>query len=147
MFGTSRCCIFKNSFHASHRVSMLSSSRTDSLTHSLTHSPSLSLISSHCSPLMTPALLPSLPSVLIRFGGSCDHRPNENALPHPTTFVCKEHFPITSALFYFILYRFVVRSFAARCYPTKPLDNTLRLNYELFSLVTDMTSPFQNKRR
>ena len=35
MFGTSKCCIFKNSFHARHRVSMLSSSLTDFFTHSL----------------------------------------------------------------------------------------------------------------
>jgi len=82
---------------------------------------------------MTPALLPRLPSVLIRFGGSCDHRPNENALPHSTMFVRKEHFPITFVLFYFILFGFVVRSFAAG--PTEPLASTLRLNHSLFNFT------------
>lgn len=91
-----------------------------SLSHSLlSHSP----ISSRCSPLMIPALLPGLPSVLIRFGGSCDHRPNENALPHPTMFVRKEHFPVTFILFYFILFGFAVHSFAVR--RTKPLPKHL----------------------
>jgi len=116
-------------------VSMLSSSLTNFLTHPLSVclSLSLSLISSRCSPLMTPALLPRLPSVLIRFGGSCDHRPNENALPHSTMFVRKEHFPVTFVLFYFILFGFVVRSFAAG--PTEPLANTIRLNHELFNFI------------
>lgn len=132
MFGTSKCCIFKNSFHASHRCF-----HAVNLPYQLSHSPavslSLSLISSRCSPLMTPALLPRLPSVLIRFGGSCDHRPNENALPHSTLFVRKEHFPITFVLFYFILFGFVIRSFAAG--PMEPLASTLRLNHELFNFT------------
>jgi hypothetical protein len=46
---------------------------------------------------------------------------------------CKEHFPITFILLYFILFGFAVRSFAVR--PTEPLANTLRLNYELFNFT------------
>lgn len=63
---------------------------------------------------MTPALLPGLPSVLIRIGESRDHRPNENAMPRPTQFERMEYSAEYLVFFRFKSFDFLAGRFAFR---------------------------------